>query len=288
MTDLIEHADTEPADGADRATEGARAGPVAPRDAASPAPCAGRRPSIVAICVVVVTGAGRERWGWPPRRGRARSKPRQLAHLDRFGGLAQVHAQSSRGGDRRLPLQLGQPSHHEELVRRFEPVPPRKSRGPPRRARPGAPGRDGPGHRGQRRHWRKGWTCFGAPFSPTIARRLLEHSLPERVGAGTRRRRAPQGHGNRAGQGEPGDRTGALQPPGGRQARDEFTRAPHGAGVHFPAADAVPIPGGPAEHPVPGRRDGAALQLSGVAQLPGPAFWLRRRRDGERHRRDMW
>ena len=48
------------------------------------------------------------------------------------------------------------------------------------------------------------------------------------------------------------------------------------------------IPDRPAEHPVPGRRDRAAVQLSGVPQLPEPALRLRRSVDGQGHRPDMW
>src|SRR5580700_5618733 len=56
MTDLIEHADTEPADGADTVTEGAPGGPVAPKRRGVAGAMRRPRSVIVAICVVVVAG----------------------------------------------------------------------------------------------------------------------------------------------------------------------------------------------------------------------------------------
>src|SRR5580658_326352 len=56
MTDLIEHADTKPADGADRVTEGAQGGP-APKRRGLAGAMSGSLAVIVAICVVVVAGA---------------------------------------------------------------------------------------------------------------------------------------------------------------------------------------------------------------------------------------
>ena len=58
MTDLIEHADTEPADSGDGATEGARGGCVAPKRRGLAGAMRRPRAVIVAICVVVV----RARW----------------------------------------------------------------------------------------------------------------------------------------------------------------------------------------------------------------------------------
>ena len=57
MTDLIEHADTEPGDGADRVTEGARGGPVAPERRGLVGAMRRPRALILAVCVVVVAGA---------------------------------------------------------------------------------------------------------------------------------------------------------------------------------------------------------------------------------------
>ena len=56
MTDLIEQPDTEPADGADRVTEGARGGPVSPKRRGLAGAMRRPRAVIVAICVVVVAG----------------------------------------------------------------------------------------------------------------------------------------------------------------------------------------------------------------------------------------
>jgi hypothetical protein len=56
MTDLIEHPDTEPADSADRVTEGARGGPVVPKRRGLAGTMRQRRAVIVTICVVVVAG----------------------------------------------------------------------------------------------------------------------------------------------------------------------------------------------------------------------------------------
>jgi hypothetical protein len=56
MTDLIEHGDTEPADSADRVTEGARGGHAAKRRGLAGA-MSRSRGVIVAICMVVVAGA---------------------------------------------------------------------------------------------------------------------------------------------------------------------------------------------------------------------------------------
>ena len=57
MTDLIEHADTEPADSAERVPEGARGGPVAPKRRGLAGAWRQPRGVIVAICLVVVAGA---------------------------------------------------------------------------------------------------------------------------------------------------------------------------------------------------------------------------------------
>ena len=57
MTDLIEHADTEPADEADRTTEGARGGSEVPKRRGLAGAMRRPRAVIVAICVVVVAGA---------------------------------------------------------------------------------------------------------------------------------------------------------------------------------------------------------------------------------------
>jgi hypothetical protein len=57
MTDLIEHADTEPADGADRVTDGAPGGPAGPGRRGLAGAVSRSRGVIAAICVVVVAGA---------------------------------------------------------------------------------------------------------------------------------------------------------------------------------------------------------------------------------------
>ena len=99
MTDLIEHADTEPADSADRVTEGARGGPVAPKRRGLAGAMRRPRAVIVAICVVVVAGAlGAVAMATTSGSGKINTATNSR-HLDRVGGLAQVHAPGGRGGD---------------------------------------------------------------------------------------------------------------------------------------------------------------------------------------------
>ncbi|MGH2851848.1 MAG: hypothetical protein ACRDLP_14680, partial [Solirubrobacteraceae bacterium] len=57
MTDLIEHADTEPGDSSDKVTEGAQGGSAAPKPRGLAGAMSRSRAVIVAICVVVVAGA---------------------------------------------------------------------------------------------------------------------------------------------------------------------------------------------------------------------------------------
>ncbi len=95
------------------------------------------------------------------------------ACLHRVGGVTEVHAPGGRGGDRRLSLQLGQPAHHPELVRDLEPVQTGQSRGPPRRARPGAPVHDGPGHRRQCGHRRQGMDVLRRASAARVRRSPL-------------------------------------------------------------------------------------------------------------------
>ena len=54
MTDLIEHADTEPSDSADKETEGATGGPISPKRRRLAGAMRLPRAVILAICVVVV------------------------------------------------------------------------------------------------------------------------------------------------------------------------------------------------------------------------------------------
>ena len=189
MTDLIEHAGRRPCRPSGRR---AREGPSCRSGDAWPASWA---------------SAGRDR-GY--RRGARRRRSRRggaAGHLGvdrgapvvayachhRVGGITEVHAQGGRRGDRRLPLHLGDPHITQNsyvISSQFEPGSPEvhhavlalvsvHDRSPPSPPMWRPVARDGRLRR--------------ASAARCVARRVHEHSLPERGRLGTRR--APQGYG---------------------------------------------------------------------------------------------
>ena len=251
-----------------------------------------RRPRavIVAICVVVVAGAlGAVAIATTSGSGKVNTGD-ELAYLDRVGGLAQVHAQGGRGGDRRLSLQLGQPAHHEELVRHLEPVP---ARAVPRSTTPCSPWCPRPRRpqaiAANAATGGKGWTCFGAPSLPNASlAAFLSTPFLSVWAPGHGADVLPKGTGIALAKGSlvieqvhynllVGDKpvTNSLV----------LNTVPASTPL-LPMQSQYLV--APPNIPCPAGVTGPLLQLPGVAQLPEPALRLRRPGDGQGHRRHMW
>ncbi len=288
MTDLIEHADSEPADSEDRVTEGARGGPDGPQRRGLAGAMRRPRAVIVAVCVVVVAGALGAVAATTSGSGKIKPATNSIVSTvsvasPRYtpkaavGATDDYHCNLVNPGIKKNSYVIssqfrpGSPEVHHAVLALVPPA--QTAQALAANAASGG----------------KGWTCFGAPSLPNASLAAFLSTPFLSVWA--------PGHGADV---LPKD-TGIALAKGslvieqvhynllvGDKPVTNSARAPHRAGLHCPAADAVPIPGRPAEHPMPGRRDRAVLQLPGVAQLPGPALRHRRRHHGKGHRRYLW